>query len=173
MLSFIVFTLTACKKDDPERVEKRHFSCKINGVEWEADNGYGYNSYTNFEFEYYPPESSLEDWANSMILFAEDPDNAVDGSFRTNVSLKGIFLGEGRYEIQEDTSSWARAQYYYPSIPGDTSYDICLNGYIEFTRFEGPWDSLPWNVRAEFEYTLLGEYGDTLRITDGLYYDYD
>ena len=172
MLSFIVFTLTACKKDDPERVEKRHFSCKINGVEWEADNGYGYNSYTNFEFEYYPPESSLEEWANSMVLSAEDPDD-LEVRFRTNISLKGIFLGEGRYDILNDSSSWARARYRYQSNVPDTAYYNCLNGYIEFTRFDGPWDSLPWNVRAEFAYTLLSDSGDTLRITDGLYYDYD
>jgi hypothetical protein len=170
LLSVILFVLVAaCQKD--EIPPEPGFRCKVNGIPWVPKRGDAIFAKTPWGMTYFPPESKTEGWANSLIMFGEDNINAVDPAFATNISLKGVFTGLGRYEFSDDSTGWARGTYWNEdSLP--EYYHNCKEGWIEFDRFEGPWSNQPWYTHARFEYTLYNENGDTLYITEGEFLDY-
>jgi hypothetical protein len=170
-MSVLLFVIVAaCQKE--EIPPEPGFRCKVNGIPWVPKRGDAIFAKTPWGMTYFPPESKTEGWANSLIMFGRDKIGAVEPALSTNISLKNIFFGLGKYSINDDSNSWARA-FFYSDTAGYDDYFSCYSGWIEFDRFEGPWSDQPWYTYARFEYTLYNENGDTLYITEGEFLDYE
>jgi hypothetical protein len=166
----LITLLFACKKE--EIPPEPGFRCKVNGIPWVPKRGDAIFAKTPWDMTYFPPESKTEGWANSLIMWGRDNTDAVSPAFATNISLKGVFTGLGKHEFSDDSTGWARGTVWHDTTDNEY-FDLCLGGWIEFDRFEGPWSDQPWYTYARFEYTLVNQFGDTIYITEGEFLDYE